>query len=169
MSSVSKTEREIIRTEYLISRREVVDNCYRVEANSMKEAIEKIEDYEVERDEIYHERYYKPVVTEVVEYVACPNKGQGWTSVAIGRPIPIRQESGEYSWNSHGDYWHFNGLCKGEMVKTEAYCNRCISSKKEGYRFLTRDEKAYLSDRYQYNVDINKDPIPMVMPDELES
>lgn len=167
MSSVSKTEREIIRTEYLISRREVVDNCYRVEANSMKEAIEKIEDYEVERDEIYHERYYKPVVTEVVEYVACPNKGQGWTSVAIGN-LPDRQESGRYSWTTN---WHFNGLCKGEMVKTEvvAYCDKCIRSKKEGHRFLTRDEKAYLSDRYQYNVDINKDPIPMVMPDELES
>jgi hypothetical protein len=128
----------------------------------MKEAIEKIEDYEVERDEIYHERYYKPVVTEVVEYVACPNKGQGWTSVAIGKLFDNLT-----SWGAQN--WHFNALCKGEMVKTEAYCNRCIISKKAGHRFLTRDEKEYLSNRYEYDVDINKDPIPMVMPDELES
>ena len=127
--------------EYVITMREVQDKWYNVIADSRESALQLIENFECDYDDVTWVRDYKPVVREVKTWVDCPNKGNGYTDVAEGT------EPG--SWD-----WHYNGKCDAMMVKDNEHgtCYKCHVQMGDGsngqYRWLTVEEKKYLIDSY---------------------
>lgn len=129
--------------EYVITMREVQDKWYNVIADSKQTALQLIEEWECDYDNVTWVRDYKPVVREVKTWVNCPNKGNGYTDVAQGI------EPG--SWD-----WHYNGKCDGVMVEGNEHgtCYNCHTHMGAGnphagqFRWLTEEEKQYLMDKY---------------------
>jgi hypothetical protein len=125
------------RTEFIITVRETNDRWFTVEADSKAEAIEMVENYDVDSDGTTWVRDCKPKVQMVRVWVACPYKGKGWTSV-----------SEDVEPNTFD--WHYNGRCMGVMVEGNktGTCTKCESARQNGHRLLTRDEIAYLKASY---------------------
>ena len=124
------------RTEYVITVRETNDVWYVIEADSVAEAMQMIDDCMADRESTTWVRDGKPKVQEVRVWVDCPNKGKGWTNVPLSA-FGTRD-------------WHYNGKCEGEMVEGNKVgtCYKCESAKESGYRLLTQKEIDYLKERY---------------------
>jgi|13_taG_2_1085334.scaffolds.fasta_scaffold84877_1 hypothetical protein len=125
------------RTEFIITVRETNDRWFTVEADTLEEAMQMIENYDVDSDGTTFVRENKPKVQEVRVWVNCPNRGQGWTEVSKDIEAGSRD-------------WHYNGRCVGVMVEGNSIgtCYKCESARQNGHRLLTSDEIAYLKASY---------------------
>tara|TARA_R110002072_G_scaffold44161_10_gene123861 strand:- start:867 stop:1274 length:408 start_codon:yes stop_codon:yes gene_type:complete len=129
------SEKKVVNTEYLITRKVVSIEYHRVEANSKAEAIRIVEDGHEDYD-TYYSNQHNPKFHSIILIYECPNKHNGWTDVALD------VEVGSFD-------WHYNGMCKGVYQDEDAeMCHECVCAKTNGYRPLTQTELQYLSDSY---------------------
>lgn len=133
---MSMTVKKIVNTEYLITRKVVMIEYHRVEANSKAEAIRMVDKGGDEDYETYYSEQYKPKFHSIIPTYECPNKGNGWTNVALDVEI-----------GSFG--WHYNGMCDVVYQDEDAgMCHECVRAKTNGYRPLTQDELQYIRSGY---------------------
>lgn len=151
----------ITRKEFVVKRVEKIEHRFTVQAETKKEAIRQVEDYEVDSEMVMGIKWWKPVVEEVIEYEECPNKGEGWSSIPWeqvekmieGRPdifdgiIPLWKD---------GMTWHYNGLCTGEKLLTQDVCYHCQNAQIKGHRLLHDEEKKYLNNRYGKKLNVQE-------------
>jgi len=128
-------ERKVVKTQYIITRKVVMMEYHTVDANSKSEALRMVEDYHEEYETHYHDQRM-PKFDSILLTYECPNKHNGWTSVASD------VEVGTFR-------WHYNGMCVGEFTDEDAeMCYECAGALAKGHRPLTQDELQYLSDTY---------------------
>ena len=129
------SEKKVVNTEYLITRKVVSIEYHRVEANSKADAIRIVEDGHDDYD-TYYSNQHNPKFHSMILTYECPNIHNGWTDVALD------VEVGSFD-------WHYNGMCDGVYQDEDAeMCHECVYAKTNGYRPLTQKELQHLSDRY---------------------
>lgn len=128
---------------YNIERIEKTAYCFEVEATSKAEALRMVNDYEVDSVDQYCVDDYKPKVTSITEYNACPNNGRAFTDIPLSE-VTFDDDGNPRARGKHFN-WHYNGKCKGEKLTTEDFCYECCNAMERGHRFTTSAENAYLN------------------------
>ena len=136
----------ITRRVYNIERVEKVVYTFSVEADSKADALRQIENCEVESDGMYGMSEQKAKVASITEYTACPNKGRAWSEIPLSEVT--FDDDGNPRRNDKHFNWHYNGKCEGEKESTDDFCYKCRSAMRDGLRFTTSLENAWLNNRY---------------------
>ena len=144
---------KITRREFVVTKVETLEHVYRVKAESKEEAIQAVYDCNWDCSEVRFVEDREPVLEEIIEYNACPNMGEGWSSIPleqVEQMIEDRPEmfDGIIPLCKDGKFWHYNGLCFGEKMTKEDLCLHCSNSERKGYRLLSNEEKKYLNRAY---------------------
>jgi len=130
------SEKKVVKTQYLITRKQTVEHYYTVEADSKAEALRMVDDEEVWDYEEHYVGQTKAKFHNIILTYECSNKHNGWTNVASDVEV-----------GSFG--WHYNGMCTGVYNDVDVgMCFECLCAKTNGYRPLTQTELQYLSDSY---------------------
>lgn len=144
MSEMSK----ITRKTYHIERKETVVYTYMVDAKTKKEALQLVDDYEVDYDGMYGVNAYKAKVSHIETYDECPNKGRAWSEI----PIENVEFNGDNKPTIKGTtptWWHYNGACTGEKNTKDSFCHKCRSAMSKGMRMTVPAENRYLNKQYR--------------------
>lgn len=137
---------KITRRVYNIERIEKTAYCFEVEATSKAEALRMVNDYEVEYTDMYSISQQQPKVASITEHTDCPNKGRAWSEIPLSEVT--FDDDGNPRRNDKQFNWHYNGKCKGEKESTDDFCYKCRSAMRDGLRFTTPLENAYLNNQY---------------------
>ena len=152
---------KITRREIVVTQVETLEHVYRVKAESKEEAIQAVIDCNWDCSEVRFVEDHEPVLEEIIEYNACPNKGEGWSSIPleqVEQAIENRPEmfDGIIPLTQGGRSWHYNGICEGEKMDREDFCYHCRSAQKQGWRLLSNEEKKYLIRAYGKKLNVQE-------------
>jgi hypothetical protein len=142
----------ITRRVYNIERIEKTAYCFAVEATSKAEALRMVNEYEVEYVDAYGVDSYKPKVASITEYTACPNNGRAFTDVSL-KDVTFDDDGNPRAKGKHFN-WHYNGKCEGEKESTDDFCYKCRSAMRDGLRFTTPLENAYLNNQWRLKLKV---------------
>ena len=124
--------KKVVNTQYIIRRKQTVEQYYTVDANSKAEAIRMVDDEEVWDYEEHYIGQTKAKFDSIVLTYECYNKHNAWTEVAYNVEVGSRD-------------WHYNGMCDGVYQDEDAgMCCECARAKHNGYRPLTQKELQYI-------------------------
>lgn len=139
---------KITRKTYHIERKETVVYTYAVDAKTKKEALQLVNDYDVDYDGMYGVSAYKAKVSHIETYDECPNKGRAWSEIPLenvefdGDNKPKIKNSRQPTW------WHYNGACTGEKNTNDSFCHKCRNAMRKGHRMTVPAENRYLNKSY---------------------
>lgn len=139
---------KITRKTYHIERKETVVYTYAVDAKTKKEALQLVDDYDVDYDGMYGVNAYKAKVSHIETYDQCPNKGRAWSEI----PIENVEFDGDNKPKIKGakpTWWHYNGACTGEKNTNDSFCHKCRNAMRKGHRMTVPAENRYLNKSYR--------------------
>lgn len=152
---------EITRREFVVTKIETLEHVYHVKAETKEEAIQAVFDCNWDSSEVRFVEDGEPVLEEIIEYDACPNKGEGWSSIPLEQVEQVLEDRPEVFdgiiplWKD-GKSWHYNGLCDGEKLVGRDMCYHCLSAQEKGYRLLSNEEKKYLNRAYGKKLNVQE-------------
>ena len=146
----SKHGDEVIRVQYLLTRRRWEEDCFTVDAKygkesmfpnatvSKAEAIRRVEDYEVEAHHTSYLKDTKPKVAGIIYTYKCRNTGNVYTDL----PIDTEHNVGDFR-------WHYTEKCEGRYQDDDVnkVCRPCRQAEAKGHRLLTDKELHDLNER----------------------
>ena len=138
---------KITRKTYHIERKETVVYTFAVDATSKKEALQLVDDHNVDYDGMYGVNTYKAKVSHIETYDECPNKGRAWSEIPLEN-VEFNGDNKPTIKGTHPTWWHYNGACTGEKNTNDSFCHKCRNAMRKGHRMTVPAENRYLNKSY---------------------